>query len=304
MGHSSVRIKVRRRKVAHLAAQSRGYIVIDKKRVYKINRSISPVVEHKLHIGDLDNTITCPFTKHKFVPTNPHKIYGKFGIDITGYDWVEPEGKLWTIPEGGFKQPEQLKKYKKRKYSNVKSYAPNPDTEGFKEIKRESHNDFVKFFKNYPYTLLKMNQVEYAEKLVQHKVARWVRRNPAPVKDDKTQQDLFEKEFMTPWIAMKNSAEERFRDFVVSLYDKLPLTGRFKINKKGTATYQEELVAELKDINGEGHHINDLKPKESKLMKKAQEITDEVHAKRKNLVATNLRDHKRTKGRILLPKAA
>lgn len=269
MGHSNVRIKVRRRKVAHLAAQSRGYIVKDKKKIFKINKTISPVVKHEYHVnGDMSKAITCPFTNHKFVPTNPHPIPTRFGVCITGYDWVEPEKSLWTIPEGGFKQPKSLRK----KYN--------------------------------PYTIHKMNQIEYAEKLVQHKLARWMRRHPAPIKDDKTQQDLFEKEFMTPWIASKNSAEERFRDFVVSLYDKLPLTGRFKISPKGTAVYQEELIAELKDINGEGHHINDLKPNESKLIKKAQKITNEVHAKRANLVATNLRDHKRTKGRILLPKAA
>lgn len=269
MGRSNIRIKVRRRKVAHLAAQSRGYIVNkDKKKVFKVNKTISPVVKHDTHVGDLSNAITCPFTGHKFVPTNPHPVPTRFGVCITGYDWVEPEVKLWIIPKGGFKQPMNLRK------------------------------------KDYSHTIHKMNQIEYAEKLVQHKLARWIRRNPAPIKDDKTQQDLFEMEFMTPWIALKNAAEERFRDFVVSLYDKLPLTGRFKINPKGTTVYQEELIAEIKDIDGEGHHINDLKPDKSKLMKKAQEITNKVHAKHGNLMCANLRDHKRAKGRIILPQAA
>lgn len=274
MGHFNVRIKVRRRKVARLASASKSYIVIDKKRVYKQNKSISPVIKHELYCNSKD-TITCPLTGHKFALVNPHPIPGKFGITITGYDWVEPEKKLWKIPDGGFKQPKPLIKYKKR-------------------------NDFLPF----EHITKKMNRVEYMEKLVQHKLMRWIRKNPAPVKQDDMQQDLFESEFMTPWIQAKSDAENRFRDFVVSVYDKLPLTGRFKINRNGTTAYQEKLIAEVKDINGEGHHINDLKPNESKLLKKVQEITNIVHAKNKNLVATNLRDHKHTKGRMILPKAA
>lgn len=296
MGRSNIRIKVRRRKVAHLAAQSRGYIVNkDKKKVFKVNKTISPVVKHDTHVGDLSNAITCPFTGHKFVPTNPHLVPTRFGVCITGYDWVEPEEKLWTIPKGGFKQPKNLRKKYMKKYFLKGTHTIRKIVE---------HSSDYTAFKNYPYTIHKMNQIEYAEKLVQHKLARWIRRNPAPIKDDKTQQDLFEKEFMTPWITLKNAAEERFRDFVVSLYDKLPLTGRFKINPKGTALYQEELIAEIKDVDGEGHHINDLKPGKSKLIKKAQEITNKVHAKHGNLMCANLRDHKRAKGRIILPQAA
>ena len=303
MGRSNVRIKVRRRKVAHLAAQSRGYTVNkDKKKVFKVNKTISPVVKHDTHVGDLSNAITCPFTGHKFVPTNPHPVPTRFGVCITGYDWVKPEGKLWVIPEGGFKQPRSLRKKYKKIYLNKRKPMPSNEVGTVRKIV-EHVSDYTAF-ESYSHTLPKMNQIEYAEKLVQHKLARWVRRNPAPIKDDKTQQDLFEKEFMTPWIALKNAAEERFRDFVVSLYDKLPLTGRFKINPKGAAVYQEELIAEIKDINGEGHHINDLKPGKSKLIKKAQEITDKVYARHGNLMCTNLRDHKRTKGRIILPKAA
>lgn len=302
MGHFNVRIKVRRRKVARLASASKPYIVIDKKRVYKQNKSISPVIKHELYCNSKD-TITCPLTGHKFALVNPHPIPGKFGITITGYDWVEPEKKLWKIPDGGFKQPKSLIKYKKRMHGKViilRKLADEQYIKKVRKIKRVKRNDFLPF----EHITKKMNRVEYMEKLVQHKLMRWIRKNPAPVKQDDMQQDLFESEFMTPWIQAKSDAENRFRDFVVSVYDKLPLTGRFKINRNGTTAYQEKLIAEVKDINGEGHHINDLKPNESKLLKKVQEITNIVHAKNKNLVATNLRDHKHTKGRMILPKAA
>lgn len=294
MGHSSIRIKVRRRKVAHLAAYSKQF------SVKNVKKGISPVVNHPRYGEDLSNAITCPFTGHKFVPENPHPILGKFGITITGYDWVEPSGGLLWKQER-HKQPKRLIKCKKRKHTSNNNWVTN-GAGGWMRVydtKREKRNDFVKFFPNYPYKMHKMNRVEYMEALVKHKLAKWERENPKPAGDD----DLFKEEFVHPWVALRNQAEERIRDFVISVYDKLTLTGRFKINKNGMATYQEEKVAELRDINGEGHHVNAL-PASSKLLKKAQDVTDKIKAKRPNLVATNLRDHKKRTGRIILPQAA
>ena len=149
--------------------------------------------------------------------------------------------------------------------------------------------------KNHSYTLPKMNKIQYCEKLVEHKLAKWERKNPKPM-------DMFIED-VEKWKQTYENMRERFRDFVVSIYDPLPLTGRFVVAKENTATYQEEQVAKIKDVNGEGHRVNEL-PKDSKLMKKAQKITNETKAKRPNLVATNLKDHKRKKGRIILPEAA
>ena len=59
----------------------------------------------------------------------------------------------------------------------------------------------------------------------------------------------------------------------------------------------------MKDINGDGHRVNEL-DKNSKLLKKAQKITNEAKALNKKLVASNLKDHKRKKGRKILPQAA
>ena len=139
----------------------------------------------------------------------------------------------------------------------------------------------------------KMNSVQYMEKLVQHKLFKWERKHPKP--DDELFNDVEQ------WKQERETALERFRDFVVSIYDKLPLTGRYK---NGDHKFKEELVAELKDKDGEGHKVNELKPGESKLLDKAQKITNKAHAKNVNLVSTNLRDHKRQRGRIILPQAA
>ncbi len=288
MGHSSIRPKVRRRKVAALAAYSRQFSVKNTKK------GISEKINHKLYYGDLKNAITNPFTGHKFVPTNPHPIpIDRGNATITGYEWVEPVGMLWEHKR--YKQPKRIIKYKMRKYSNWKSYSSVQPTKigEPKKIKREKRNDFVKFFRNYPYTIKPLTKEAYWEKLVEHKLKKWEKKNPKP------NQDLFES--VEEWEQKRFVAEQRFRDFVVSAYDKLLLTGRFKTNE---SKFNEEKVAEIKDINGEGHNVNQLDPKKSKLIKKAQKITDETKAKKPNLVATNLRDHKQQKGRIILPKAA
>jgi len=262
--------------VNQLAAMSR------KCTVKNTNKSISPVVNHERICDNIfkDKLITNPLTGNQFVMTNPHNISGNYGVTVTGYDWIPlneyktNNGLLWEHKK--YPQPKRLhKKFKKKNDEVIPS-------------------DYAQF-PNYPYTLPKLNKVEYMEKLVEYKTAKWEHKNPQPA-------DMFVED-VEKWKQECETAKERFRDFVVSIYDPLPLTGRFVIAKENSATYQEEKVAELKDINGEGHKVNDL-PKDSKLIKKAQKVTDEIKAKRPNLIATNLKDHKRQKGRIILPKAA
>jgi hypothetical protein len=135
-----------------------------------------------------------------------------------------------------------------------------------------------------------MNHVSFCEALVKHKTAKWEKKNPKP------QQDLFDK--VEDWEQRRFLAEQRIRDFVVSMYDKLPLIGRFKMSD---GKFKEEKIADIEDINGEGHKVNELHHDSSKLLQKVQQVTDTIHAKRGNLVATNLKDHKRQKGRIICP---
>ena len=267
--------------VNQLASMSRKYTVSN------TTKSISPVVEHKREVV-YSNPIVNPLTGNKFDQVNPHPIPGRFGITVTGYDWIKPTGLLWKNER--YKQPKRLIKCKARKYSNWKSYAPQD--ESVKKIKREKRNDFQKYFPNYSYTIKPMCKEAYMEKLVAHKLEKWDKKNPKP------NQDLFDK--VEDWEQRRFNAEQRFRDFVVSCYNKLDLNGRFK---QSDQKYTEENVAKIKDINMEGHHVNELN-KDSKLLQKAQKITNETKKKKPNLVATNLKDHKKQKGRIILPKAA
>lgn len=160
----------------------------------------------------------------------------------------------------------------------------------------------VRYKSEYPdYTIKKLNKQEFMEAYTQDKLKKWVKKHPCPVKTDGDTKDIFEKEYLLPWERERDLALERIRDFVVSVYDKLSLTGRYKKNEN---KFEEKPVAKIKDINGEGHKVNELDPKNSKLLKKAQKITNDEHKKNKHLVCTNLKDHKKQKGRIILPKAA
>lgn len=285
MGHSSVRLKVRRRKVAQLRAYSKQFSVINHQK------KIPKKMNHPLHYDDLENAITCPFTGHKFVPTNPHPIHGKFGITITGYDWVEPEGKLWVIPKEGYPQPEHLHhSHKGGKWIKFKDGSSK-----FVTWKHKSqHKDDTEYQKMLWKNLGKAAKMKAYE---DEKVKKWERKHPQPCPDD----DLFKVEYQTKWYADRDAAIERIRDVVVSMFDKLPLTGRYK---ESDSKFVEKPVTELKDKDGEGHKLNELDPDKSKLLDKAQKATNKEKAKNAKLVATNLKDHKRKKGRIILPEAA
>ena len=224
MGHSNVRAKVRRRKVATLAAYSRQFTVSN------TAKSISKVVEHKREIV-YNNPIVNPLTGNKFDQVNPHPIPGRFGITVTGYDWIKPIGLLWKKER--HKQPKRMTKCKMRKYSNWKSYTPQ--SEEVKKVKRKKHNDFLKYFLNYPYTIKPMSKEAYMEKLVQHKLEKWEKKNPKPV------QDLFDK--VEDWEQCRFVAEQRFRDFVISVYYKMKVFAT--VAKPGGPPFKEIPIGEV-----------------------------------------------------------
>ena len=143
----------------------------------------------------------------------------------------------------------------------------------------------------------KFNRIELMEGYVQHKLQKWERKHPCPVKKD----DLFYAQQFPVWEAWKVATEERIRDLVVAKYDKLRLVGRFKHSDN---KFTEHEVAQIKD-NGETAKyggINNL-PEHSKVIKMARKETNKVKAKQSNLVCTNLKDHRKKTGRILLPNA-
>lgn len=141
----------------------------------------------------------------------------------------------------------------------------------------------------------KLNRIELMEGYVQHKLQKWERKHPCPVKKD----DLFYSQQYPVWKAEKDSAEEHIRNLIVAKYDKLQLVGRFSSTNE---LFHEQEIAQIRDNGETAKHggINNL-PETSKVMKTARIITNKVKAKRGNLICTNLKDHKKQRGRILLP---
>lgn len=253
MGHSSIRIKVRRRKVAHLASYSRQFTVRNC-TIPKADKS--EVIEIKMPWGT-----------------------------VTGSKWHG-----YMMPKEGYPQPKSMMKkhmewiYNKETHITEKVMIPST-------FPTKKYDDYQKsLWKN-------LGQAAKMKAYEDEKVKKWECKHPKPCPDD----DLFKDEMIPAWEHEREQAIERIRDFVVSMFDKLPLTGRYK---ESDNKFTEKPVAELKDKDGEGHKINDLDPKKSKLLDKAQKVTNKEKAKNAKLVATNLKDHKKTKGRMILPKAA
>ena len=228
MGHSNVRIKVRRRKVANLAAYSRQFSVK--------NSTIKTASEDAIKQQG-------PWEKKKYPQ---YKSMMKKHVE-----WI----------------------YNKETHKTEKvTVALTFPTKKYDDYQKSLWKNLGK--------AAKMKAYE------DEKIKKWERKHPKPCPDD----DLFKDEMIPAWNHEREQAIERIRDFVVSMFDKLPLTGRYK---ESDNKFTEKPVAELKDINGEGHKINDLDPSKSKLLDKAQKVTNKEKAKNAKLVATNLKDHKR-----------
>lgn len=253
MGHSRVRIKVRRRKVANLAAFSRQFTV---------------------------KNCVIPKAKKEDI------------IDIE-YPWGTVKGTKgggWNIPKEGYPQPKNL-----RKRIHGQKWVKCKD--GTVELKKWDYPSEFPNPQDYQKKLWKnLSKADKMKAYEDDKMKKWERKHPKPCPAD----DLFKDEFIPIWEKEREEALNRIRDFVVSMFDKLPLTGRYK---ESDNKFTEKPVAELKDKTGEGHRVNELDSK-SKLLDKAQKVTNEEKRKNAKLVATNLKDHKRQKGRVILPKAA
>ena len=144
----------------------------------------------------------------------------------------------------------------------------------------------------------KLNHTELMEGYVQHKLKKWETKHPCPVKKG----DLFYEQQYPVWAAERQNAEEYLRNVVINKYaNKLSLVGRFEANEE---KYEEHEVAKIVDKFGEtakAGGVNNLSVK-SKVMRKAQHITNITKKKHPKCICTNLRDHKKQRGRILLPQ--
>lgn len=211
-----------------------------------------------------------------------------------------------TIPDKGFittyqtRKHEWLKDFNKH-HGTTSEFCKEHGINGFKRkkpwyllLKRDSVA--IESSKK----VKKLNHTELMEGYVQHKLQKWEQKHPCPVKKD----DLFYSQQYPIWEQEKQSAEERLRDLVINKYtNKLSLIGRFEIDDN---KYEELEVAKITDKFSEtvkAGGVNNLSA-ESKVMRKAQHMTNITKKRHPKCVCTNLRDHKKQRGRILLPKIA
>lgn len=211
-----------------------------------------------------------------------------------------------TIPDKGF-----ITAYQTRKHEWLKEFNKHHGTtsefckeHGIKGIKRKkpwyvlTKRDSIAIESSRK--VKKINHTELMEGYVQHKLKKWEAKNPCPVEKD----DLFYEQQYPEWAAKRQKAEEYLRDVVINKYtNKLSLVGRFEIDDN---KYEELEVAKIADKFSEtikAGGVNNL-PVDSKVMRKAQHMTNITKKRHPKCVCTNLRDHKKQRGRILLPKMA
>lgn len=211
-----------------------------------------------------------------------------------------------VIPDKGF-----IKAYQTRKYEWLEEFNKNHGTtsefckeHGIKGFKRKK--PWYVLLKRDSVTtesskkVKKLNHTELMEGYVQHKLKKWETKNPCPVEKN----DLFYEQQYPEWAVKRQKAEEYLRDVVINKYtNKLSLVGRFEIDDN---KYEELEVAKIADKFSEtvkAGGVNNLSV-ESKVMRKAQYMTNITKKRHPKCVCTNLRDHKKQRGRILLPKMA
>jgi hypothetical protein len=64
-----------------------------------------------------------------------------------------------------------------------------------------------------------IGKAKFMESIVQHKLNKWIRKNPKPCDE----MNLFKDEFLSQWKEEKDKTLEHFRDVVISTYDKTVL---------------------------------------------------------------------------------
>lgn len=173
------------------------------------------------------------------------------------------------------------KKWKKEKHLQPKSLTK-------KELKTiyKRHLDLQK----------KMGIAEFMEAMTNHKLAKWEKKNPCPVKENQNPPDLFEEQYLIPWKGERDKAIERIRDFVVSVYDKLHVVG----NKKSKYKLISKTVALVKDTDQKGHDVNHPSLKETdKLYKIATNAAQKAMDKDPEIIDCDLLNHKKDQKRPL-----
>ena len=141
----------------------------------------------------------------------------------------------------------------------------------------------------------RIGSANFMERLAQHKLAKWMRKHPAPCDES----DLFKNEFLKPWEEERDKALERFRNVVVSTYFKLKIYGRYSQRDSG----YPKLIGLIDNKTTElfNKNVTQLNT-DSVILDRACKLVN-IEAKRnKNLIAGRLEDPNSKQGILIIPK--
>lgn len=92
-----------------------------------------------------------------------------------------------------------------------------------------------------------------------HKINKWERKNPKPIKEDPFQKDLFENYFMQEWNNKREKALESIRDLLSKKYYKAKYFHIYHVFKNENGTMCRDLIQRIVDKEDEGKIVNYLR---------------------------------------------
>lgn len=141
-----------------------------------------------------------------------------------------------------------------------------------------------------------MTHDKYKELLIDAKLKDWEKKHQRPIPRDDKQKDLFEAQFMIPWIDEHTKAREKIVEFVNNIGNRVKVFARYKNDVEG---YMHK-VAELKS-DGSKFMILDGKYAnyDSQVINKVQNLANKIYKTNKKLIALKVVD--KTQECILIP---
>ena len=132
----------------------------------------------------------------------------------------------------------------------------------------------------------KMTRTKYNELLVEAKLKNWEKKHPRPIPKDSAQKDLFEAQFMVPWVDEHTKAREKIVDFVSNIGNRVTVFARYS----GDVGYPHKLMSLKSDgskfLIMEGKYTN----YESTVINKVQRAANLLSKSNQRLIALKVVD--------------
>lgn len=127
----------------------------------------------------------------------------------------------------------------------------------------------------------KMTRTKYNDLLIEAKLKDWEKKHPRPIPKDDAQKDLFEAQFMVPWVAEHTKARERIVEFVNNIGNRAQVYARYI----GDTGYPHKIMNVRSD--GKPFMIIDGKYNnyESSVINRVQRAANSLHENNPRLIA-------------------